>query len=155
MWPLSLKRYLWRSSKKGAKPGPSGKAAARSGGSRTPREAAAVRTFGLYVLNASIAAALREPRHRVFALPVKVRNELLCVAWLGPDLRSLTAAASLPSTPHRLLAGSVLTSLVSAVAELWGHCEQRGFHTRLEGARAGLATSHSAAWQAAGGGSKG
>ena len=82
----------------------------------------ASRTFGLCVLDASFAAALQEPCHRVFALPVKVRNELLCVAWLRSDLRVLYYSSVFPSTPHRFLAGSVLSSLVSTVAGLWGRC---------------------------------
>ena len=93
---------------------------------------------GLCVLNAFFAAALREPRHRVFALLAKVRNELLCVAWLGPVLRAdlrvpyCSSVFALDASPF---ASGICSAELgpSAVAELWRHCEQRGFYTRLEG----------------------
>ena len=98
---------------------------------------------GLCILDASFSAALRQPRHQVFTLPGPVRNELLCIAVLGPLLRTDLRVAYHPEL-YALDASPFASGICSvqvgsaAVAELWRHCEQRGFYTRLEGPASAL-----------------
>lgn len=73
----------------------------------------------------------------VFCLTRKARNELQLLSTLGPlaqsDLRA-TYASDLFCTDASPTAGAVISAPIGQVAsaELWRHCEQRGYYTRLQ-----------------------
>ncbi len=73
----------------------------------------------------------------VFELSRKARNELQLLAALGPlaqsDLRA-TYAQDIFCTDASPTSGAVISAFVGkeVTQELWRHCEQRGYYTRLQ-----------------------
>lgn len=73
----------------------------------------------------------------VFPLSRKARNELQLLATLGPlaqsDIRA-TYAQDIFCTDASPTSGAVISATVGteAVQEIWRHCEQRGYYTRLQ-----------------------
>ena len=91
----------------------------------------------LCVLDSVFRASQDLPKHQVFELPNDCRNELLCLAAIActlvTDLRAdyCEDLFALDASPF---ASGICRAHVGSVAtrELWRHCEQRGFYTRLE-----------------------
>ena len=73
----------------------------------------------------------------VFTLSRKARNELQLLSALGPlaqsDLRA-TYSEDLFCTDASPTSGAVISAPIGKIAseELWRHCEQRGYYTRLQ-----------------------
>ena len=73
----------------------------------------------------------------IFPLSRKARNELQLLAALGPlaqsDIRA-TYAQEIFCTDASPTSGAVISATVGkeAIQEIWRHCEQRGYYTRLQ-----------------------
>ncbi|CAE7848186.1 unnamed protein product, partial [Symbiodinium necroappetens] len=90
------------------------------------------------VLNNAFADAALQPSTRVIKLSRLTRNELLCIACLGPVLQTDLRASWCPKifVMDASPTGAALCSCDApppVVQELWRFTEQRGYHTRLEG----------------------
>ena len=77
------------------------------------------------------------PAHKFFCLSRQSRNELLILAAVGPiaqtDLKVSYAPKMFCTDASPSGAAVVQCEITSeASKELWRHCEQRGYHTRLE-----------------------
>ena len=77
------------------------------------------------------------PRNQVFRLSPKSRNELLILAALAPSLQSdlrVQYDNKLYCMDASPFGGAVCEATIGSAAaqELWRHCEQRGYHTRLQ-----------------------
>ena len=90
------------------------------------------------VLNNAFADAALQPSTRVIKLSRLTRNELFCIACLGPVLQTDLRASWCPKifVMDASPTGAALCSCDApppVVQELWRFTEQRGYHTRLEG----------------------
>eukprot|EP00438_Fugacium_kawagutii_P015642 Skav215148 [mRNA] locus=scaffold2462:83903:87145:- [translate_table: standard] len=101
----------------------------------------------LSLLDALFRVGMNDPPTKVICLSSHARHELISLCLLGPcaqaDLRVSFAPEifSLDASPW---AGGIVAadSSPSAVAELWRHSEQKGFHTNLLSPAAELLKGH-------------